>query len=150
MVTHAHVYPDNTLFGSSTNQTAVPTSYGRMNNGTDVWEKFLRHHANICAVFSGHLGFGRLVDVGDYGNPVFQMVADYQFDPLGGAGYLRIVQFFPDQDKMSVSTYSPYLDSWHTDSVNQFVYTNLGVFTNASPGYLVDPGSGERLPDDHE
>lgn len=138
VLTHAHVYPDNTLFGSSTNQTAVPTSYGRMNNGTDVWGKFLRHHANICAVFSGHLGFGRLVSVGDYGNPVFQMAADYQFDSLGGGGYLRIVQFFPDQDKMSVSTYSPYLDSWYTDSINQFTYPNLGVFTNASPGYLLD------------
>lgn len=139
MVTHAHVYPDNTLFGSSTNQAALPTSYGRMNNGTDVWEKFLRHHANMGLVFCGHLGdAGRLVGVGDYGNQVFQMVADYQFDALGGGGYLRVVQFFPDQDKMSVKTYSPFLDSWLTDTNNQFAYTNLGVFTNAGPGYLLD------------
>jgi hypothetical protein len=141
VLTHAHVYPDNTLYGSSANQAALPTDYGRMNNGTDVWEKFLRHHANVCAVFSGHLGFGRLVDVGDYGNQVFQMTADYQFEPLGGGGYLRIVQFYPDQDKMTVKTYSPYLNNWRADSANQFVYTNLGVFAAASPGYLVSTQS---------
>jgi len=136
---HAHVYEDNTLIGSSTKHIAAPTSYGRMNNGPDVWEKFLRHHANICAVFNGHsLGAGRLVGAGDYGNQVFQMLADYQGDALGGGGYLRIVQFFPDQDKMSVKSYSPFLDSWLTDTNNQFSYTNLGVFTNAGPDYLVE------------
>jgi len=142
MVTHAHIYCDNTLHGSSTNQAYLPTSYGRENNGTDVWEKFIRHHANMSFTFNGHIpnggGAGRLVGVGDYGNQVFQMLADYQACMLGGAGYLRIARVFPDQDKMSVSTYSPYLDSWLTDTNNQFEYTNLGVFTNASPGYLVD------------
>ena len=139
LLTHAHVYCDNTLIGSSTDQGAIPKSYGRMNNGTDVWEKFLRQHANTAFVFNGHTGgTGRLVGTNDYGNRVFQMLADYQFDTLGGEGYLRIVQFYPDQDKMWVRTYSPYLDDWRIDSANQFVYTNLGVFTNASPGYLVD------------
>jgi hypothetical protein len=141
VLTHAHVYSDNTLHGSSTNHLWLPTSYGRQNNGTNVWEKFLRHHANMGFVFNGHIcsgTSGRVVGVGDYGNQVFQMMADYQILAYGGAGYLRIVQFFPDQDRMSVKTYSPFLDSWLTDAGNQFVYTNLGVFTNAGAGYLVD------------
>lgn len=142
VVTHAHVYSDSTLIGSSPNHDATPKYYGRMNDGTDVWEKFLRHHANICAVFNGHTGgTGRLVGVGDYGNQVFQMLADYQFDSLGGGGYLRIVRFFPEQDKMSVSSYSPYLDGWYTNSGNQFACTNLGVFTNTGPGYQLDTQS---------
>ncbi|MGA3163550.1 MAG: Ig-like domain-containing protein [Verrucomicrobiota bacterium] len=141
LLTHSHVYSDNTLTGSSTNQLWMPTSYGRANNGTDVWEKFIRHHANMAFAFNGHIcnsGTGRLVGVGDYGNQVFQMLANYQMDMFGGAGFLRIVQFFPDQDTMSVKTYSPFLDCWLTDTNNQFAYTNLGVFTNAGPGYLVD------------
>ena len=142
VLTHAHIYCDNTLHGSSSNQAYLPTSYGRENNGSDVWEKFIRHHANMGFVFNGHIlnggGAGRLVGVGDFGNQVFQMLADYQGYLLGGAGYLRIAQFFPDQDRMSVKTYSPYLDSWLTDTNNQFEYTNLGVFTNPGPGYLVD------------
>jgi hypothetical protein len=142
VLTHAYLYPDNTLLGSSTNQGAVPTAYSRMNDGTDIWEKFVRHHANISFVLCGHVGdAGRLVSAGDYGNQVFQLLADYQFDALGGGAYLRIIQFFPDQDQMSVKTYSPFLDRWLTDTNNQFAYTNLGVFTNAGPGYLVDTQS---------
>jgi hypothetical protein len=139
--THTHIYSDNTLHGSSTNHLWLPTSYGCANNGTDVWEKFIRHHANMAFVFNGHVlnsGTGRLMGTGDYGNRVYQMLANYQGAVLGGAGYLRIVQFFPDQDKMTVKTYTPYLDSWLTDANNQFEYTNLGVFTNTAPGYLVD------------
>ena len=142
MLTHTHVYCDNTLQGSSTNQQWLPVrDYGRENNGTDVWEKFIRHHANMAFTFNGHVlgtGTGRLVGVADYGNQVFQMLANYQMDMFGGSGYLRIIQFFPNQDTMSVTAYSPFLDSWLTDTNNQFTYTNLGVFTNAGTGYLLD------------
>ena len=124
LLTHTHIYTDNTLHGSSTNHMWLPTGYGRQNNGTDVWGKFLRHHANAAFAFNGHIisgVSGRLVGVGDYGNQVFQMLANYQILALGGGGYLRIVQFFPDQDKMSVKTYSPFLDSWLTDPGKQVV-----------------------------
>ncbi|MGA2786040.1 MAG: Ig-like domain-containing protein [Verrucomicrobiota bacterium] len=141
VLTHTHIYSDNTLHGSSPNHLWTPTSYGRENNGTDVWEKFIRHHANMALTFNGHVlnsGTGRLVGVGDYGNQVFQMLANFQEAKLGGSGFFRIVQFFPDQDMMSVKTYSPLLDSWLTDTNNQFTYTNLGIFTNTGPGYLLD------------
>jgi hypothetical protein len=142
LLTHTHVYSDNTLHGSSTNQLWTPTTwYGRENNGTDVWEKFIRHNANMAFTFNGHVlnsGTGRLVGVGDYGNQVFEMLANYQVLAFGGSGYLRIIQFFPDQDKMSVKAYSPFLDSWLTDTNNQFTYTNLGVFTNTGTGYFLD------------
>jgi len=144
LVTHTHVYSDSTLHGSSPYHAWLPTSSGRQNNGTDVWDKFLSHHANVRFVFNGHVlnsGIGRLVGVGDQGNRVYQMLANYQMNLLGGAGYLRIVQLFPDQDRMSVRTYSPYLDTSLTDSGNQFDYANLGIFTNTSPGYLVDTQS---------
>lgn len=140
-LTHTHIYSDNTLHGSSSNHLWTPMSYGRANNGTDVWEKFLRRQPNAALAFNGHVlnsGTGRLIGVGDYGNQVFQMLANYQTGALGGAGYLRMVQFFPAQDKMSVSTYSPYLDSWLTDTNNRFEYSNLGIFTNTGPGYQVD------------
>jgi hypothetical protein len=139
VVTHAHLYNDNTLQGSLPIHQGNPTDYGRMNDGIDVWNKFLRHYANIGFVFNGHIsGTARLVGLGDHGNRVFQMLADYQFDLLGGGGFLRLVQFYPDQDRMSVLTYSPYLDTSKVDAANQFEYSNLGIFTNLSPGYLVD------------
>ncbi|MFO1475791.1 MAG: metallophosphoesterase [Verrucomicrobiota bacterium] len=144
VVTHAHVYFDNTLYGAWPGQWWLPTDYGRDNNGVDVWEKFLRHPAGMGFVFSGHIlaaGTGRVVGVGDAGNRVYQMAANYQDDALGGAGYLRVVQFFPDEDRMQVSTYSPWLDDWKQDDRNDFTYTNLGVFASAGPGYQIDPES---------
>ena len=142
LLTHTHIYADNTLHGSATNHLWTPTSYGRANNGTDVWNKLLRLHPNTAFAFNGHVllsGTGRLVGTNDYGNRVFQMLANYQTRLDGGGGFLRVVQFFPEQDSLSVKTYSPYLNSWLQDSENQFTYTNLGVFTGASPGYLIDP-----------
>jgi len=142
LLTHTHVYADNTLHGSSPAHLWLPTSYGRENNGTDVWNKLLRLHPNTAFAFNGHVllsGTGRVVGTNDFGNQVFQMLANYQGRADGGGGFLRLVQFVPEQDSMNVRTYSPYLNSWLRDAANQFTYTNLGVFGGASPGYLFDP-----------
>jgi hypothetical protein len=76
------------------------------------------------------------------GNRVYQMLANYQMKALGGGGYLRLVQYFPEEDRMRVRTYSPYLDAWLEDAENQFEYTQMGVFSNTSPGYLIAPAQG--------
>jgi hypothetical protein len=55
VLTHAHVYEDNTLYGSSPGQAWLPSGYGRQNNGIDVWNKFLRFHGNMAFVFCGHV-----------------------------------------------------------------------------------------------
>ncbi len=131
IVTHAHLYSDDTLHGSSPTHYWTPTSYGRSNNGTEVWDKLLRLHANICFVFNGHVlndGAGRLVGVGDHGNNVYQMLANYQSYPNGGNAFLRIVEFDPAQDSFSVKSYSPAQDLFLTNSKQEFDYNNLGIF----------------------
>ena len=55
------------------------------------------------------------------GNIIHQLLADYQDEANGGNGWLRILRFSPLDDKIYVSTYSPYLDSYKTDAENQFV-----------------------------
>jgi hypothetical protein len=150
VLTHAHLYPDDTLQGAPEHQ-GNPTANGRQNNGTHVWEKLLRRHANIAFVFNGHSVIlpnagvpgqedqvGRLVGVGDAGNRIFQIAADYQSRPLGGGGFMRIVRFFPDRDAFSVQTYSPYLEQHLTDEPNQFEYDRLGIFTPGNGQYQVD------------
>jgi len=150
VLTHAHLYPDDTLQGAPEHQ-GNPTANGRQNNGTHVWEKLLRRHANIAFVFNGHSVIlpnagvpgqedqvGRLVGVGDAGNRIFQIAADYQSRPLGGGGFMRIVRFFPDRDAFSVHTYSPYLEQHLTDEPNQFEYDRLGIFTPGNGQYQVD------------
>jgi hypothetical protein len=84
-------------------------------------------------VLSGHVvqgdGTGRRADLGANGNLVNQILADYQSFPLGGGGYLRIMKISPSLNRVSVTTYSPYLDGYKTDPNNQFTvpYRSTGA-----------------------
>ena len=73
------------------------------------------------------------MDLGLNGNLVNQILSDYQSDALGGGGYLRIMRISPSLNRMSVTSYSPYLDSFKTDDHNQFTvpYHNPGASTAA-------------------
>jgi hypothetical protein len=142
VVTHAQLYADDTWIGSNPDHLWQPTSYGRQNNGPDLWNKFLRHHPNLALVFSGHVlfeGTGRRVDVADPGNRIYQMLADFQTRPAGGAGYLRRVRFYPAEDRFDVRTYSPYLDQWLDDPENRFEYRNLDWFSADPASYRIAP-----------
>ncbi len=146
VLTHTHIYSDSTLHGSSPTHEWTPRGdYGRMNDGVDVWEKLVRRHANMAFVFNGHVlnsGQGRLVGVGDHGNRVYQMLCNYQMLPGGGQGILRIIKFFPLEDRLTAESYTPFYDVSLTDPANAFAYTNLGVFTGVSNGYAIDPEFG--------
>jgi hypothetical protein len=76
------------------------------------------------------------MDLGLNGNLVNQVLSDYQSDALGGGGYLRIMRISLSLNRVSVTSYSPYLDSFKTDDHNQFTvpYHNPGVST--APGML--------------
>jgi hypothetical protein len=107
LLSHAHVYSDDTLHGTHPYHYWTPASYGRTNNGTEVWEKLVRRHANIRFFFNGHVlndGVGRVIGTGDHGNTVYQMLANYQTYPNGGNSFLRLVRFEPDAEKFSVKS----------------------------------------------
>jgi hypothetical protein len=123
---------DDTLHGSvrrsNNHDSGLAGQPGGVNDGLEVWNKFLRLHPNISFVFNGHVlndGNGRLVSTGKNGNQVHQMLANYQMLPNGGNGYLRLVEFDTAQGTVSVKSYSPYLDQFLTDSENQFEYRTL-------------------------
>ena len=50
-----------------------------------------------------------------------QILADYQARPNGGNGFLRLMRFVPEQNKIEVSTYSPFKNEWLRETHNQFV-----------------------------
>ena len=132
--THGHIYHDDDFMGPIADPDLKAmikreNSEGKLNFGKAIWEKFLSQHKNIFLVLNGHIihnktrgkdGVGRLVKTGKQGNPVFQIGANYQQIQNGGNGYLRLMEFSPDGKKISVTTYSPFLDSYKTDSKNQF------------------------------
>ena len=148
VVTHAYMYSDDTLHGSSPshlfNPSGLPVNNlpGGTNDGQEMWDKFVRKHHNISFVFSGHIivdgtnddGTGQLVSVGDNGNLVYQMLANYQRDEFGELstdGYLRIIEFDrPDPEELwtvSVDTYSPFLDLSRTEPDESFVFEDVDL-----------------------
>jgi hypothetical protein len=139
VVTHAYMYSDDTRIGPGDtwnphDYTACSTAAGDQvcNDGEEMWTNFVKLHETISFVFSGHIlndGVGTLLSTGDYGNPVYQMLANYQFEANGGNGWLRIVTFYPDQQKVAVKTYSPYLDRYKTDVDQQFEFMGVDLTT---------------------
>ena len=137
IVTHMFTYFDNTRISGCDLNSAASFGVGQDNNGEDMWWKLVRKYPNIHLVLSGHVvqgdGTGRRMDLGVNGNLVNQILSDYQSDPLGGGGYLRIMRISPSLNRVSVTSYSPYLNTFMTDDHNQFTvpYHNPGISTGA-------------------
>ncbi|MBI5772209.1 MAG: metallophosphoesterase [Verrucomicrobia bacterium] len=124
LITHAYLRPDNTRFdrkvfamvkGKRSNKgldgSALSKSPAGFNDGEDLWQKLVSQHANFTLVVSGHVCItGRRTDTGKHGNAVHQILVDYQNQPNGGNGYLRLLQFLPDGKTLRVRDYSPTLD----------------------------------------
>jgi Calcineurin-like phosphoesterase/Carboxypeptidase regulatory-like domain len=137
IVTHMFTYMDNTRISGCDLNSAASFGVGQDNNGEDMWWKLVRKYSNIHLVLSGHVvqgdGTGRRMDLGLGGNLVNQILSDYQSDALGGGGYLRIMKISPSLNRVSVTSYSPYLGTFKTDDHNQFTvsYHNPGISTAA-------------------
>ncbi len=98
--------------------------FGGFNDGEDMWQKLVSKHRNFVLVISGHTCFtGRLDSVGDHGNTVHQMVVDYQNRQNGGEGFLRLLQFTPDGQTVTVSDYSPLLDQMSDVPGTSYTFT---------------------------
>ena len=88
-----------------------------------VWEKFVSQRRNIFMVLCGHiLGESVLTSNGAGGNRVHQVLANYQNNYVGngGQGYLRIMTFHPEMNRIDVLTYSPTLGTYLTRPKSQF------------------------------
>lgn len=91
------------------------------NNTQYLWDKLFYPNENVFLVLAGHVhGEARRVDKNVAGKPVYQLLADYQSREKGGSGWLRILQFYPTQNKIVVKTFSPYLNEFETDYDSQF------------------------------
>jgi hypothetical protein len=106
--------------------------------GQAVWMR-LRKYQNVIMFLSGHFTGGtgaRRADLGDGGNLVNQLFADYQDFANGGNGWLRIMTFHPANNSISVQTYSPYLNQYMTDTTNQFTIIHYNPFPKTGMGSI--------------
>lgn len=116
-----HIYQDD-LTGYRTQEADYRTDVG--NSGEQIWDKFVRKNPQVFLVLSGHWwpagGEARQISTNDAGQPVIEILADYQMRDNGGDGWLRLLHFEPAEKRIRVETYSPSLDQYETDQDSQF------------------------------
>lgn len=136
--THAYMYHDNTLLDGE--DWYLPQKYGvgkqtrenAVNDGGQLWDKLIKPNKNTMMVFSGHIlgsGVGQLVSKNAHGNPVYQMLANYQKNvqgvEKGDSGYLRIIKVDKQAKTISVLTYSPWLNRHKMEPEHEFSFENV-------------------------
>ncbi|MBR2988763.1 MAG: metallophosphoesterase [Clostridia bacterium] len=113
------------------------------NDGTDIWNKFIKKHANIKAVFCGHVlnkDINRRQVVGDNGNIIHQFVVnpqaiddddlkkldngqyDHKSVKSSLTGMVAIYYFSSNGEKVTVRYYSTIKNRYYGE-VNQFSFT---------------------------
>lgn len=114
------------------------------NYGAAIWKKLVQPASNIQLVFSGHIGepdnarghVGFRTDRNSAQKKVNQMVFNAQamgggWHGNGGDGWLRILEFMPDNKTVKVKTFSPLFAispstqnlALRTESYDQFEFT---------------------------
>jgi 3',5'-cyclic AMP phosphodiesterase CpdA len=94
----------------------------RSDVGEMIWQTLVEPHADqIFLVLCGHIYADDYRTVTVDGHFVCELLSDYQYEPKGGNGWLKILYFSPSYDKIFVKTYSPYLNEYDRDSESEFV-----------------------------
>ncbi len=102
----------------------------------------LKNHPNFFLLLCGHWEDTEWRgERTEEGHTIFSLLADYQYRPHGGDGWLRIMQFSPGNNEIRVMTYSPTLDSFETDESSLFVLPYAMKSTSVDDDREILPGN---------
>jgi hypothetical protein len=88
----------------------------------ELYDWFIRRNTSIFLVNCGHFHEQyRQQSPNVDGNTIHEVLADFQDDPNGGNGWLRIMEFDLQANLIDVDTYSPWLDAYRTNDESDFV-----------------------------
>ena len=105
--------------------------------GQATWMR-LRKYSNVVMFVSGHLAGGsgaRRSDLGNGGNLVNRLFADFQDYPNGGNGRFGY-DLSSASNTITVTTYSPFLNQYMTTASNQFTLVYHNTFPNTGSGMI--------------
>lgn len=107
-------------------------------SANQLWTDFVSQQCQIKLVLSGHFhdgdtGEANRSDLNRCGEPVQQVLTDYQDRANGGDGWLRYYTFDPVVNTMSARTYSPKLGTFETDADSQFTVPFSLASTQPAP-----------------
>lgn len=106
---------------STTNMPTIITSHDLQNcsdtapsdiklsqKGEQVWN-IVKKYNQVFMMIGGHShGAGNQILINDSGNEVFSILADYQFAHNGGNALFKFAEFDESNNKIYLSTFSPY------------------------------------------
>jgi hypothetical protein len=105
----------------------LETDYGKM-----LWDKLIRDKDQIFMTLNGHYhGATYLSKTNDFGNPVHQMVVDYQMDYQGGNAMMRLYEVDFTNNKIDVMSFSPWVVQKPKSTLNQFDHAELTASNNS-------------------
>ena len=107
-----------------------------------LWNWFLRRNPNVFMVNCGHFHEEfHQTSTNVYGNPVHEILADYQDDPDGGNGWLRLYTVDVDADSIQAESYSPWLNQFRTAAESQFsLTTDFEAYVSPHPTVVFQQG----------
>ena len=117
LTTHMFVTPEEEM-GVTRRESRLSTlqhnMVGRSDNaGEDIWEKLIFPCENVKWVFCGHYADERYLPLRAGQRTVHAMLSNYEWDkPYNGDSWLRLLTFYPAENRIQVDTYSPLFDAY--------------------------------------
>lgn len=100
-------YPDRHAIIATHEYISASGAYS--GDGEKIWTEVVANNPNVFMVLCGHIhGAAYNVKHAPDGRVVVEMLADYQSGQEGGGGFIRFLEFDTANEKIHVSTYSPY------------------------------------------
>ena len=118
VTTHGYMEKDGSLLETGEPYCPSQSYYDPENNdGDDIWDKFVRKHANIFMVMCGHMSANDVIvskQMGDHGNEVTQLLIDPQSMDSSNSpkGMVAMLYFSEDGEDVQVEYYSTLTDMW--------------------------------------
>ncbi len=150
VTTHAYMSTDGTRLNGDDDGAlydyGIAGTLGDVNDGNEIWDKFVRRHENIVMVLSGHVTtetVARQVSIGDNGNRVLEIAVDAQETWRHYEGMLLLMTFKNGSNDVEFRYYSPQRDRYYNVQ-NQFVETlSLYEVKEELPPESSEPESSE-------
>ena len=125
IATHSYLNPDGQRAADGDSKN--PRFYlgdNDYNDGQLMWDELIKLESAIKFVVCGHVGVdngaARLASTTNTGTVVHEMLSNYQYAASTHEGALRILKFYPNNNILEASTYSPTRDEYFIDTDNQF------------------------------
>jgi hypothetical protein len=106
-----------------------------VSQGEGIYNK-MKLRPNVCLMLCGHTSgnTGERFDSYLGSSKIRTLFSDYQFSANGGNGFMRLMHFSTTNDRLSVQTYSPWLNIFNADNFSRPLFHTLRSvdFNNSS------------------